>query len=126
SWSPLASARWRRRRGAAGTGPAPGGGEARPAGEQGRGVENESLKREHAAIQIEQVAESERERFIGRKKDEEIEFEPRKVYTEANLIQELLGLSPEESEGKFILKVATISRNEPADLTPELFDRVFG
>src|SRR5690606_5427379 len=38
-----------------------------------------------------------------------------------------LGLTEEEaSAGKFILKVNTISRTEPAELNQELFDRVFG
>lgn len=86
----------------------------------------ESVKKEHATIQIEKVDKSEQSKFIGRKKDDEIEFDPRKVYTDEALITELLQLSPEEANGTFILKVNTISRTEPAELTPELFDRVFG
>ena len=86
----------------------------------------ESVKKEHATIQIEKVEKSEQSKFIGRKKDDEIEFDPRKVYTDEALITELLQLSPEEANGTFVLKVNTISRTEPAELTPELFDRVFG
>jgi trigger factor len=89
-------------------------------------TDNESLKREHAAIQIEKVDAAERKKFIGRKKEDEIEFEPSKVYTDPSLLQDLLGLSDEEAKGTFILKVNTISRTEPAELTTELFDRVFG
>ena len=86
----------------------------------------ESVKKEHATIQIEKVEKSEQSKFIGRKKDDEIEFDPRKIYTDEALISELLQLSSEEANGTFILKVNTISRTEPAELTPELFDRVFG
>lgn len=88
--------------------------------------ENEGLKKEHAVIQIDRVAAAEQSRFTGRKKDEEIEFEPRKVYSDDSLVQDLLGLSGDEADGTFVFKVNTISRTEPADLTPELFDRVFG
>lgn len=89
----------------------------------------DALKKEAATIQIEKVAKSEQGKFIGRKKDDEVEFEPGKIYTEQSLVSELLGLSVEEvqaANGPFILKINTISRTEPAELTPELFDRVFG
>lgn len=88
--------------------------------------ENEALKKEHAAIQIEKVATKEQAKFIGRKKEDEIEFEPGKIYKDDALVQELLGLSGDEAKGTFVMKINTISRTEPADLTPELFDRVFG
>ena len=91
------------------------------------GVENaDALKKEHATIQIEKVEEKEQSSFIGRKKDDEIEFDPKKIYKDDALINDLLQLSPDEANGTFILKVNTISRTEPAELTPELFDRVFG
>jgi len=89
----------------------------------------EGLKKEAATIQIEKVEKAEQSKFIGRKKDDEVEFEPKKIYGEESLISELLGLSAEEvnnANGPFILKINTISRTEPAELTPELFDRVFG
>lgn len=102
-------------------------GEIRP---KDASVENaDDLKKEAATIQIEKIAKEEQSKFIGRKKDDEIEFEPRKIYTEETDISELLGLSAGEIEaakGPFVLNVKTISRTEPAELTPELFDRVFG
>ena len=42
---------------------------------------------------------------------------------------QLLGLTPEEAKnakGKYIFKINTISRTEPAESNQELFDRVFG
>lgn len=93
-------------------------------------VENaEALKKEAASVAIEKVEKNEQQKFIGLKKDDEVEFEPRKIFKDEDLITELLGFSPDEAAaatGTFILKVGTISRTEPAELTPELFDRVFG
>ena len=86
----------------------------------------DALKKENATIQIEKVEKKEQGKFIGRKKDDEIEFDPRKIYADETLMTELLGLSAEEANGNFVLKVNTISRTEPAELSPELFDRVFG
>jgi len=89
----------------------------------------EGLKKEHASIPIEKVEAAEQKKFVGLKKDDEIEFEPNKIFSDESLITELLGFGPEElnaTKTPFILKVTTISRTEPAELAPELFDRVFG
>lgn len=89
----------------------------------------ESLKKEHASFPIEKIEKKEQQKFIGLKKDDEVEFEPLKVFKDTTLMSELLGLSEEEAKagnGVFALKVTTVSRTEPAELTPELFDRVFG
>lgn len=86
----------------------------------------DNLKKENAIIQIEKVETKQQAKFVGVKKDEEVEFNPREIYSDETLITELLQLSPEEARGTFILKVNTISRTEPAQLSPELFDRVFG
>lgn len=93
------------------------------------GENAESLKKEHASIAIEKVEKKEQQKFIGLKKEDEVTFEPLEIFKDEALLTELLGISPEEvkaGNGVFILKVNTISRTEPAELTPELFDRVFG
>ncbi len=87
---------------------------------------DEAADKEQAVIQIEKVDSAEQAKFLGRKKDDEVEFEPGKIYKDASLVTELLGLSAEESQGVYVLKINTISRTEPAELTQELFDRVFG
>ena len=89
----------------------------------------EPMKKEHASIPIEKVEKNERNKFTGLKKEDEVTFEIAKIFKEETDITELLGLSAEEAKvvtGPFILKVNTISRTEPAELTQELFDRVFG
>lgn len=88
-----------------------------------------AVKREHAFIAVEKVDKKEQKKFIGIKKDDEIEFEINKAFTDADQIAQVLGISEEEAKnetGKYILKVTTISRTEPAEINQELFDRVFG
>src|SRR5690606_15532362 len=85
--------------------------------------------KESATIQIEKLDKKEQKKFIGLKKDDEVTFEPLKVFSDKTAMTELLGVTEEEinaANGTFILKVNTISRTEPAELSQELFDRVFG
>ena len=59
----------------------------------------------------------------------EVEFEISKIFSDDDPHSATLGMSPEEAKdakGKYIFKVNTISRTEPAELNQELFDRVFG
>jgi trigger factor len=93
-----------------------------------RAVEGE-FKKENTFIAIGKVEKKEQENFIGLKKEGEVEFDMTKIYKDTTLIAELLDQAPEEAlkaVGKYILKVNTISRTEPAELNQELFDRVFG
>jgi trigger factor len=87
------------------------------------------FKKEHAFIAIEKVEKKEQKKFIGLKKDDEVEFEVSKIFSEDAQVAQLLGVSDEEAKaakGKYIFKVTNISRVEPAAVNTELFDRVFG
>jgi trigger factor len=87
------------------------------------------FKRENVLIAIENVEKKEQQKFIGLKKDDAVEFEISKLFKDPELTAQLLGVSPDEAKsakGRYILKVSTISRTEPAELNQELFDRVFG
>jgi len=87
------------------------------------------LKKEYAFIAIDKVEKKEQKKFIGLKKDDAVEFEVSKAFSDEKLIAQLLGISEEEAKkakGTFTFKISTISRTEPADLNQELFDRVFG
>jgi trigger factor len=93
-----------------------------------RSIETD-FKREHAFLAIENVEKKEQKKFVGLKKDEEVEFEISRLFSNDDLTGQLLGQSPEEAKnakGKYIFKIETISRTEPAELNQELFDRVFG
>jgi trigger factor len=85
-------------------------------------------KKEGAFIPVEKVDKKEQKKFIGLKKEDEVEFDIQKAFDPETLAT-VLGVSADEantSKGKYIFKVNTISRVEPAALNQELFDRVFG
>ena len=87
------------------------------------------FKRENVFYRIENVLKKEQKKFIGLKKEDEVEFEISKLFADETLTAQLLGVSPEEAKnakGKYIFKINTISRTEPAAINQELFDRVFG
>jgi trigger factor len=87
------------------------------------------FKRENAFIAVEKIEKKEQQKFIGLKKEDEVAFEINKIYSDNDLVAQLLGQSPDEvkdAKGKYIFKINTISRTEPAVLDQELFDRVFG
>lgn len=89
----------------------------------------EALTKEQATIPTEKVVEKEVKKFIGLKKDDEVDIAPEKLFSDEAAMTDFLGLSAEEvksANGPFVFKVGTISRTEPAELNPELFDRVFG
>jgi trigger factor len=87
------------------------------------------LRREHAFISVEQVEKKEQKKFLGLKKEDEIEFDIEKIFSDNDTTARLLGVTAEEAKdrkGKFVFKVATVSRVEPTQMNQELFDRVFG
>ncbi len=87
------------------------------------------FKREHAFVEVEKIEKNEQKKFIGLKKDDEVEFDITKIFADKNLTEQLLGMTSEEAQGikgQYILKINTISRPEPAEVNQELFDRVFG
>jgi trigger factor len=87
------------------------------------------FKREHAFIAGEKIEKKEQKKFTGLKKDDEVEFDITKTFSGNEVIAQLLGVSEDEAKeakGKYIFKVNSISRVEPAAINQELFDRVFG
>lgn len=86
-------------------------------------------KKEAAFIPVEKVDKKEQKKFVGRKKEDEVEFDLKKAFPENSTVATILGISEEEAKsanGKYIFKVSTISRVDPATINVELFDRVFG
>jgi trigger factor len=81
-----------------------------------------------ALVPIEKIEKKEQKKFIGVKKEDEVEFDIKKAFDEATL-ETLLDISSNEAKGlngTFIFKVSTISRVEETELNQELFDRIFG
>ncbi|MEK6780259.1 MAG: trigger factor [Bacteroidota bacterium] len=92
------------------------------------GVRTEENKRS-SYITIEKVEKKEQKKFIGLRKEDEVEFDITNVFTDENLIAQALNVSAEEAKttsGKFTVKVTNISRTEPAEINVEFFDKVFG
>lgn len=88
-----------------------------------------ALKKEHAFIAVDKVEKTERNKFTGRKKDEEVEFEISKAFTDPQAIAQLLGVpeaEAKETKGTYAFRIGMISRTEPAEENQQLFDQVFG
>ncbi len=89
----------------------------------------EAKEKKNTFIDIGQVDEKGQKKFIGLRKDDEVEFDISKIFTNENSIAGLLGISKEEAKsakGPYRLKISTITRTEPAEMNQELFDKVFG
>lgn len=87
------------------------------------------FNREFAYLAIANVEKKEQNKFIGLKKDDVVEFDVDKIFSNKAEKATMLGLSEEEAEtvsGKFDFTVTSISRIESAAAGQELFDRVFG
>lgn len=87
------------------------------------------FKKESVLLSTDKVVTGEQKKFIGLKKEDEVEFEIQKVFKEASELAQLLDVPEEETKdisGKYILKITNISSTEPAEINQELFDRVFG
>jgi trigger factor len=93
------------------------------------GVRTTEESKRSSYIFIEKVEKKEQKKFIGLKKEDEVEFDVTKIFTDENLISQAINVSAEEAKtaaGKFTIKITTISRTEPAEINPEFFDKVFG
>lgn len=67
--------------------------------------------------------------FVGKKKEDSIEMDIRKVFDTDEEIGVFLGVSPEEAKaksGKYNFQITSISRVVPAEINQEFFDKVFG
>jgi trigger factor len=92
-----------------------------------RSAGDDTFKKEYTLLPIDKVVAKDQKKFIGLKKDDEVEFVVADTFTDQEVIQQLLGENANaDPKGKFFFKVNTINRSEPAELNQELFDRVFG
>ena len=85
--------------------------------------------KESALIASDRLNKNGQKIFIGKKKDDEVEFQIEKIFTEDADLAQFLDIPIDEAKktkGNYILKVTTISQTEPASINQELFDRVFG
>ena len=92
-----------------------------------RAADGSDFKKEYTLLPTDKVVAKEQKKFVGLKKDDEVEFDLQNTFTGQEVIAEMLGDDAENhGTGKVILKVTNINRVEPAAVNQELFDRVFG
>ncbi len=80
-------------------------------------------------IAIEKIEKKEQKKFIGLKKEDEVEFDIQKAFSDEAAIAQVLNISAEEAKGAngtYVFKVTTVSRTEDAAIDQDLFDKVFG
>lgn len=80
-------------------------------------------------LPINRVASSLQSLFLGKKVDDLISFDLRAAFPKAEELAELLDQKIEEVtdlNGTYSFKIQKVSRNKPAELNQEFFDKVFG
>jgi trigger factor len=85
--------------------------------------------KEEAWLFADQLKAKEAKRFIGLKKDDTLDIDPKKIFTEATSVSSFLKRSEEEIKkinGLFKFKISKINHVDSAELNQELFDKVFG
>lgn len=91
--------------------------------------EDGSFKREQAFLATDKVEKKEQKKFVGLKKEDEVEFDIDSVFQDEEVKAQFLGDQEEGTtapKGKYFFKINNISRTEPSEINQELFDRVFG
>jgi trigger factor len=79
-------------------------------------------------IPVEKVEKKEKQKFVGKKVEDEIQFDIQKAF-DAETIATLLDIPVDEAKatkGDYTFKINRISRIAPAEVNVELFDKVFG
>lgn len=93
------------------------------------GVLRSEEEKKSSYISVEKVEKKEQKNFVGLKKEDEVEFDITKIFTDERLTAQAINVPIEEAKtaiGKYTIKITTISRTEPAEINVELFDKVFG
>jgi len=92
-------------------------------------TQEESELKNNTAIEIGQLEKKVQKTFVGKKVEDLIEFDLRKVFADDNQVAIQTGKTPEEAKelkGTVEFKIETISRPVSAELNQEFFDRIFG
>lgn len=82
-----------------------------------------------SVLYIEKVSKKLKNKFVGLKKDEQVSFELKGLFTEDIDLEVFVNKSKDELKelkGEFTYTVKNINRVEPAEFTSEFFDKIFG
>ena len=81
------------------------------------------------SIDLKDCEKAAAKKLTGVKVDEEVELDPKKLYTDSHKLHHQLGISHDEFDalkGKLTFTVKGISRQKLAEVNQELFDKTFG
>ncbi len=95
----------------------------------GQVLEEGSTTPVSAHLELSKLNEKVLKDFLGKKKEDSIEMDIRKVFDTDEEIGVFLGISPEEAKtkkGKYNFQITSISRVAPTEINQELFNKVFG
>lgn len=85
--------------------------------------------KEEIWITANQIKPKEAKQFVGLKKEDTIEIDPKKIFVDSATASTVLRKSDEEIKnfkGLFTFRITKINRVESAEINQELFDKVFG
>ncbi|NOS94221.1 MAG: trigger factor, partial [Cyclobacteriaceae bacterium] len=94
-----------------------------------KGQEGTEQAKKGSFIAIAKAEKKEQKNLIGKKKDDVIEFDVEKLFSDAAEKARVLNISEEEAKdakGTYTFTVSSVSRVEEAAIDQELFDKVFG
>ena len=80
-------------------------------------------------IDLSSLSDEQAKPFVGSQSGDEIFFELRDVFPEDSDIATQLGIEESQAkdmEGEFSFRVESVSRNQPAEMNQDFFDKVFG
>ena len=92
-------------------------------------VANEIDHTQEIAINLSETEKAITKQLIGIKTEDSIEFDPKKLYTDAHQLHHQLGVSHDNFEAlkeKMTFTLKAIDRTTPAELDQALFDKTFG
>ena len=92
-------------------------------------TQESSAYKEEIWITANQLKAKDAKKFIGLKKEDTIEIDPKKIFVDDATASTILRKSDEEIKelkGLFTFKINKINRVENAEINQELFDKVFG
>lgn len=82
-----------------------------------------------ATLSLDFIKEAERQKFIGKAKDEQVVFNPATAIDNLTELASMLGIKKEEAENiksDFRYTIQTVNRIEKAELNQEFFDKIYG
>ena len=81
------------------------------------------------SVDLNELSKGTDKKFIGKKVEDKVEFDPKKLYVDAHKLHHQLNISHDSFDklkGKLTLHISGITRNNPIPVDQTLFDKTFG